>query len=77
MLYAVAGLLLVLGLVWLAATPSTDRAWSADQAVLPRITVTGSQVHIEGVRNFRWTSATDFISGWDARTYDRDRLSSA
>ncbi len=77
MLYAVAGLLLVLGLVWLAATPSLDRTWAEDQAVPPRIGLEGSRVRIEGVRNFRWTSATDFTPAWETRTYDLDRLTSA
>lgn len=77
MLYAVTGLLLALGLAWLAARPSTDRTWAADQAVLPRITREGSQVRIEGVRNFHWTSETEFTPAWETRSYDLDRVSSA
>ncbi len=77
MLYAAAGLLLVLGLFWLAAKPSHNRAWAPDQAVVPDIRITGSQVRIAGVRNFHWTSATDFTPAWDTRTYDLDRLASA
>lgn len=77
MLYAVAGLLLVLALVWLAATPSAHRRWAEDQAVLPVITFAGSRVEVQGVRNFRWTSATDFLPAWETRSYDLDRLASA
>lgn len=77
MLYAAAGLLLVLGLAWLAASPALDRTWAADQSVVPDIRINGSQVRIAGVRNFRWTSTTAFTPAWETRTYDLDRLASA
>jgi len=70
-------LLLVLVVVWLAATPSHDRHWAADQSVLPEVRRDGNHLEIRGVRNFHWTTATEFTPAWDTRTYDLDRLVSA
>lgn len=76
-LLAALGLLLVLGLAWLSATPSADRHWAEDQSMLADISIDGSRVEIRGIRNFRWTSATAYTPAWDTRTYDLDQLASA
>lgn len=76
--------LLVLGLVavllvgtWAAIRPSHDRTWSVDQSVLPAVEFQDDSVLIRGVRNFHWTSATDFIPGWEDRTYRLDQVATA
>lgn len=66
-----------LALVWLMATPRHERRWAPDQAVLPRAVFDGKRVRIEGVRTFRWTSATESEPAWEDREYDLDRLATA
>ncbi|HXI20854.1 MAG TPA: DUF4105 domain-containing protein [Gemmatimonadales bacterium] len=73
----VAGLVVAIVAVGLAAWwrslhPSNERSWSPDQAVMPRVSVTGDQVRIEGVRNFHWRSATEGDPAWESRTYPLD-----
>ena len=63
------GLILRLGLPVLAGIvmgmcavrrPSNERTWVQEQAVLPRIRFEGSTVHIDSLRNFRYTAADSF-----------------
>lgn len=70
--------LVVASVVWLLlATPSHDRHWSDEQSVLPRAVFDGSLVRLQGIRNFRWSSATAFEPAWEDRVYDLDRIASA
>jgi hypothetical protein len=77
------GLILRLALPVLAGTvmgmcavrrPSNQRTWVSEQAVLPRIRFEGSTVHIDSLRNFRYTAADSFTVDYDSRSYDLDRL---
>ncbi|MBK8003760.1 MAG: DUF4105 domain-containing protein [Gemmatimonadetes bacterium] len=76
-LAAVLGLVALFGLWWAVRRPSLTRTWAVDQSVLPAVTFAGDTVTIEGVRNFRWTSATAFTPAWDTRTYDLSQVTSA
>lgn len=69
--------LCLLGLMWSFLTPSHDRRWAIDQSVLPFVEFDGDLVHVHGVRNFRWTSATDFTPRWEDRSYDLRQVASA
>lgn len=69
--------LLLLGLMWSFLTPSHDRRWAVDQSVLPFVEFDGDSAHIRGVRNFRWTSATDFTPAWEDRSYDLRQVATA
>jgi hypothetical protein len=40
--------------------PSLDRNWEKDQALLPTITFSGSEISIENMRNFSYSSETDY-----------------
>jgi hypothetical protein len=58
---ALAGSLLV---VWVAVrvaagAPSDDRVWAVEQAVAPSVTMTGSRVRVDGVRDFRHHPAAE------------------
>jgi Domain of unknown function (DUF4105) len=55
-------LVLFLGVVawFLSISPSHDRPWRPEVAVMPRATIDGDRVHITGVRNFEYRSVDDF-----------------
>jgi hypothetical protein len=61
---------LYLGIVawWLSISPSHDRPWRPEVAVMPRAFVEGDRVHLTGVRNFKYRTRNDF----DAQYLERD-----
>lgn len=61
----------------LLTSPSHDRQWSTDQSVLPSVAWQGDSVTIDGVRNFHWTSDTEFTPAWERRTYQLDQVATA
>ena len=64
---------LVLGW-WLSIPASNDRDWYPDVARLPRAEVEGSKVTVHNVRNFEYTTETDYAERWETRTFDLDLL---
>lgn len=66
-----------LAVMWAFLTPSHARRWAEEQSVLPEAEFLGHLVRVRGVRNFHWTSATDFRPAWEDRTYDLDGIASA
>lgn len=74
-LLAVAGVLLLGYLAMRFTTrPSHGRAWRPEQAVMPSITFDGGRVHVRGVRDFAFRSATDFTPAYRDRTYDLEKI---
>ena len=69
---------LFLGVVcwWLSISPSHDRPWRPDVAVMPRATIDGDRVRITGVRNFEYRSLTDFTARWEEREVQLSHLTS-
>jgi Domain of unknown function (DUF4105) len=63
--------LLYLGVVawWVLISPSHDRDWRPEVAVMPRVTVDGDRVRITGVRNFDYRSRDDFTVRWEDREF--------
>ncbi len=57
-------------------TPQKDRNWDEALSVMPRITVEGSTLTIENLRNFNWRSRQDFDARWETRSYNLDNLRS-
>jgi hypothetical protein len=55
-------IMLFLGVVawWLSISPSHDRPWRPEVAVMPRATIDADRVHITGVRNFQYRGLNDF-----------------
>ncbi len=45
---------------WISISPSHDRNWRPEVAVMPRVTIDGDRVRITGVRNFDYRSQDDF-----------------
>jgi hypothetical protein len=70
-------LLLLLLLMWVLPRPSHDRRWAIDQSVMPFIQFESERAVIQGVRNFTWTSATDFRPEWGVRRYNLDEVRTA
>ena len=74
---AVVVLLLVLGIFSLySISPSLNREWSRDQAVLPVVEfVDEDSVHIKNVRNFIYSSTTEYVVQYYDTTVDISTLS--
>jgi hypothetical protein len=68
--------MLFLGVVawWLSISPSLDRPWRPEVAVMPRATIDGDRVHIAGVRNFEYRGLTDFTAGYEEREVQLSHL---
>jgi hypothetical protein len=61
---------------WLTLAPSNDRPWLTDVARTPRAEVRGDHVVIHNVRNFDYTTETDYKPNWETRTLDLSKLQS-
>ena len=58
------------------AVPSNDRAWGADQAVLPVVEFHGNEATIRNVRNCTYRTIDDYDVHYYDKTFDLDRLES-
>jgi hypothetical protein len=60
---------LYLGVVawWISISPSHDRQWRPEVAVMPRAVIDGDRVRITGVRNFDYVTRNDFTVRWEER----------
>jgi hypothetical protein len=67
---------LFLGVVawWLSISPSHDRPWRPEVAVMPRATIDGDRVRITGVRNFEYRSLNDFTTHYEDREVQLSHL---
>jgi hypothetical protein len=52
---------------WVSISPSHDRPWRPEVAVMPRAFVDGDHVRITGVRNFDYVSRSDFTVRYKER----------
>jgi hypothetical protein len=68
--------LLFLGVVawWLSISPSHDRPWRPEVAVMPRATIDGDRVRITGVRDFEYRSLNDFTPRYEDREVQLSHL---
>ena len=64
---------LVLGW-WFTISPSHDRAWRPEVAVMPRATIDGDRVRISGVRNFDYRTRNDFTVRYEEREIRLSKL---
>jgi Domain of unknown function (DUF4105) len=67
---------LFLGVVawWIAISPSHDRNWRPEVAIMPRATIEGDRVRITGVRNFDYRSRNDFTVRYEEREWLLSKL---
>ena len=77
LLIALAAVIALYALFWAFMRPSTNRDWSTDQEHLPTAVFDGDRVTIDNVRNFTYTSQTEYTPRWETRTYDLSKLDSA
>jgi hypothetical protein len=68
--------LLVLTWWWLIP-PSNYRVWQTDVAVLPYANISGNTVTLHNIRNFDYTSETDFTPAYYDKTVHLDELQTA
>jgi hypothetical protein len=59
-----------------AITPSNDRNWAEDQAILPYAKIKRDKVTVHNVRNCSYISADEYIVDHHDKTYDLNRLKS-
>jgi Domain of unknown function (DUF4105) len=67
---------LFLGVVawWLSISPSHDRLWRPEVAVMPRAAIDGDRVRITGVRDFEYRSLNDFTPRYEEREVQLSHL---
>ena len=67
---------LFLGVVawWLSISPSHDRPWRPEVAVMPREMIDGDRVRITGVRDFEYRSLNDFTVRYEERDVQLSHL---
>jgi hypothetical protein len=60
---------LYLGVIawWISISPSHDRPWRPEVAVMPRAFIDGDRVRITGVRNFEYRTRDDFTVRYEER----------
>jgi hypothetical protein len=58
---------LVVAAWWISITPSHERQWRPEVAVMPRAAIDGDNVRISGVRNFDYRSVDDFNLRYEER----------
>lgn len=54
--------------------PSNDRDWALDQAVLPYAEIDGDQVSVHNIRNFSYTSTSDYTPVYYDATFDLNKI---
>ena len=69
---------LFLGLLvwWSTISPSHDRPWRPEVAVMPRAFIDGDRVRITGFRNFDYRSRDDFTVRYEEREVSLSHLNS-
>ncbi len=71
---AVSTLLISYFVINILTTPSNNRNWSNDQAVLPYADIQKNLVTIHNIRNFSYTSTDNYTSYYYDKTFDINQL---
>jgi hypothetical protein len=73
---SVALITLYLGVVawWVSISPSHDRKWRPEVAVMPRASIDGDRVRLTGVRNFEYRTRNDFTVRYEEREVSLSHL---
>ncbi len=68
-------LLFMLFMFWYGTiTPSNDRVWQEDVALLPYATQQENLITVHNIRNFDYRSETDYTAAYYDKTFDLDKL---
>lgn len=74
--FFVFAMLLVLVVAYLSFKPTNTADWSLDQQILPSAVVSNNLVTVENVRNFKYTSESDYTPNYYTKTYDVSKIKS-
>lgn len=66
----------ILVIIYFSIKPTNTDNWSPDQQVLPFAEISNNLVTIHNVRNFSYTSTTEYTSAYYDKTYDVSKLKS-
>jgi hypothetical protein len=75
-LVVLAAIIVMGGALLAMRRPSNTRDWTVDQAVLPYATMDGPLVTVRNIRNFRYTSTTQYTPAYYDKTFDLRKLDS-
>ena len=77
-LFGAAALTLVLYVVirLIFISPSNDREWKTEHAVMPSAEFNGPSVHVKNIRNFSYRSGGEFTPAYQDRIFDLDKIES-
>jgi hypothetical protein len=59
---------------WSSLSPSNEREWQTDVAVLPRAEIDGDIVTVRNIRNFDYRSETDYTPAYYDKRFDLRKL---
>jgi hypothetical protein len=62
--------------IYAFSTPSNDRDWTIDQQVLPSVTFDAGTVTVRNIRDFEYTSETEYTPRYYDRTYTLNEITS-
>lgn len=63
-------------IAYLSIQPTNGADWALDQQVLPSAKISNDLVTIENVRNFRYTSTSDYTPDYYTKTFDLSKIKS-
>jgi hypothetical protein len=63
-------LVLVASAIWVSASPSNNRNWQPEVALLPYAEIDGDRVTVRNIRNFDYRAENDFTAAYYDRTFD-------
>jgi len=72
---AALSILVATGGLWASLSPSNDRDWGLDVARAPHVDIQGDEITIHNVRNFRYSSESDFQVQYETRKVNLRELS--
>lgn len=61
---------------WATLTPSNNRDWQTDVAILPYATIENNKITLHHIRNFNYRSETDYTPGYYDKQFDLNKLES-
>ncbi len=62
---------------WFGITPSNDREWQENVAVIPFATIHDDEVTVHNIRNFDYKSETKYITHYYSKTFNVSKLEGA
>ncbi len=74
--YRVIFIVTILVVAYFSVKPTNNADWALDQKVLPSAKISNDLVTIENVRNFKYTSVSDYSPAYYTRTYDMGKIKS-